>query len=412
MTQDTVVEAGHRPGVLRMDFQPIVDTARGTVVGYESLARFSGPPHAPPDHWFARARAAGVGAELEARALRTALAARSALPPNCFLSVNVGPDALLSAPVAAVFTAAGDLRGVVVEITEETPVACYDALLAALAPLRAAGAQLAVDDAGSGFASLKHVMVLRPDFVKVDRDLVAGIDTDETKAAVVEALGMFTSRLDAWLIAEGVETTAELDRLLSLRVPLAQGYGLGLPRPVMGPADPEAVALCRRRMSAAGHGGLFDLAEHVPRVGSAEAARPAFAADPALSWAAVVDEFDRPIGLVDRRGGAHPPLLVLPTERLPDVARRVASRPPDQRHTPLVLCDERARLVGLVTVERVLGRLADALDARLHLELTEETLNVLDDPTVLADIREADAEVGRGDVVRGIEAVRALRPRP
>ena len=67
--------------------------------------------------------------------------------------------------------------------------------------------------------------------MKVDRDLVAGIDTDETKAAVVEALGMFTSRLDAWLVAEGVETIAELDRLLSLRVPLAQGYGLGARSP-------------------------------------------------------------------------------------------------------------------------------------------------------------------------------------
>ena len=239
MTQDAAVRACRRPGVLRMDFQPIVDTARGTVVGYESLARFSGPPHATPDRWFAVARAAGVGAELEARALRAALQARAALPPNCFLSVNVGPEALLAAPVAAVFADAGDLRGVVVEITEQTAVADYDALVTAIAPLRAAGALLAVDDAGAGFASLKHITVLRPDFVKVDRDLVAGIDTDETKAAVVEALGMFTSRLDAWLVAEGVETTAELDRLLSLRVPLAQGYGLGPPQPVMGAARPR-----------------------------------------------------------------------------------------------------------------------------------------------------------------------------
>jgi EAL domain-containing protein (putative c-di-GMP-specific phosphodiesterase class I) len=409
MAQDAAVEACSGPGVVRMDFQPIVDTARGTVVGYESLARFAGPPHVPPDHWFARARAAGVGAELEARALRTALEARSALPPNCFLSVNVGPDALLSAPVAAVFEDAGDLRGVVVEITEETPVACYDALVARIAPLRAAGALLAVDDAGAGFASLKHIMVLRPDFVKVDRDLVAGIDTDETKAAVVEALGMFTSRLDAWLVAEGVETAAELDRLLSLRVPLAQGYGLGLPQPVMGPADHDAVALCRRRMSVAGYGGLFDLAEHAPRVTAAEAAATAFAGDSARTWAAVVDEFDRPVTLVHRRGRAHPPLCVLPTERLPDVARRVASRPADERHTPVVLCDGRGRLVGLVTVERVLGRLADALDTRLHQELAGEPLGVLADPAALADIREANAEVGRGEAVRGVDAVRTLR---
>lgn len=364
MTQDAAVRACRRPGVLRMDFQPIVDTARGTVVGYEALARFSGPPQATPDRWFAVARTAGFGTELEAQALRIALKAQAALPSNCFLSVNIGPDALTSSAVASVLAAAGDLRGIVIEITEQTAVACYDALVTALAPARAAGALLAVDDAGAGFASLKHITVLRPDFVKVDRDLVAGIDTDETKAAVVEALGMFTSRLDAWLIAEGVETIAELDRLLSLRVPLVQGYGLGRPRPVMGGALPEAVALCRRRRSVARYGGLFDLAEQAPRVRAIEEAWVAFATNPEVTWVAVVDEYDRPVGLVDRCGAVRPPLNVLPAERLADIARRVASRPAAERPAPVALCDDRARLVGVVTVERLLDRLADTLDER------------------------------------------------
>ena len=363
MAQDVAVQAWRAPTILRMDFQPIVDTARGTVVGYESLARFGGPADAGPDCWFALAHAAGVGAELEAQVLERALEARSALPPNCFLSVNVGPQALLSTPVADVFADAGDLRGVVVEITEQTAVDNYDVLSDAIAPVRAAGALLAVDDAGAGFASLKHITVLRPDFVKVDRDLVAGIDADETKAAVVEALGMFTSRLDSWLVAEGVETIAELDRLVSLHVPLAQGYGLGRPQPAMEPADADALALCRQRRSVASYGGLCELAEHAPRVTAADATPIAFGADPATRWVAIVDEHDRPIGLIDRHGDAHPPLVVLPAERLADVARRIATRPAGERHTPVVLCDERARLLGLVTLERVLGRLADAVDA-------------------------------------------------
>lgn len=363
MTRAPAVLAAPCPDVLRTEFQPIVDTARGTVAGYEALARFAGSRHVRPDHWFAAAHAAGLGAELEARALRLALAARPALPPNCFLSVNVGPDAVLSAPVAAAFAEQGDLRGVVVEITEQTAVPDYDALNEALAPVRAAGALLAVDDAGAGFASLKHVMVLRPDFVKVDRDLVAGIDADGTKAAVVEALGMFTSRIDAWLIAEGVETTGELDRLLSLRVPLVQGYGLGRPQPRMGPAYPAPVALCRMRSSVAGHGALFDLAEQAPSVPLPEAAPDAFARSAAADWVVVVDEHGRPVDLVDERRRTRPPLRVLPAERLSDVARRIASRPAGERYTPVVLCDERGRLVGLVRVERILECLAAALDA-------------------------------------------------
>ena len=211
-----------------MDFQPIVDTARGTVVGYESLARFSGPPHATPDRWFAVARAAGVGAELEARALRTALDARCRAAAELLSLGQHRPGGTAHrgrsppcSPTPATCAASSSRS----PSRPRWPTTTLWS--AAIAPVRAAGALLAVDDAGAGFASLKHITVLRPDFVKVDRDLVAGIDTDETKAAVVEALGMFTSRLDAWLVAEGVETTAELDRLLSLRVPLAQGYGLG-----------------------------------------------------------------------------------------------------------------------------------------------------------------------------------------
>jgi EAL domain-containing protein (putative c-di-GMP-specific phosphodiesterase class I) len=363
MAQAAAVRAFRQPDILRMDFQPIIDTARGTVVGYESLARFGGSPYTAPDSWFALAHAAGAGAELEARALRAALEGRSALPPNCFLSLNVGPEALLSAPVAAVFADAGDLRGIVVEITEQTPVDNYDALRNAIAPARAAGAMLAVDDAGAGFASLKHITVLRPDFVKVDRDLIAGIDTDETKAAVVEALGMFTSRLDSWLVAEGVETSAELDRLLSLRVPLAQGFGIGHPQPAMGPANTDAIELCRRRMSVATYGGLSDLAEHAPRATRAETASTAFSDDPTVTWVVVVDEHDRPTALIHRHGSAHKPLSVLPAERLADVARRIASRPADERQAPVVLCDERGRLIGFVTVERLLGRLADAIES-------------------------------------------------
>ena len=108
---------------------------------------------------------------------------------------------------------------------------------------------------------------------------------------------------------------------------------------------------------------LFDLAERAPHVTATEHVARTFSGDPAISWVAVVDEHDRPVHLVDRRGATHPPLTVLPAERLADVTRRVASRPSRDRRVPLVLCDERGRLLGLVTVERLLDRLADTLDS-------------------------------------------------
>ena len=96
----------------------------------------------------------------------------------------------------------------------------------------------------------------------------------------------------------------------------------------------------------------------------------AFAADPTITWVAIVDEHDRAVGLIDRRGDVHRPLNVLPAERLSDVARRIATRLAAERHTPVVLCDERARLLGLVTLERVLGRLADTIDSHSTTPLT------------------------------------------
>ena len=339
-----------------------LDTARGTVVGYESLARFGGPPEqarllvrARP----CRGRRCGTGGAGLGRRARGAVRVAAELLPLC----QRRPEAL------ALRAGRGRFRG------RRRPPRCrrrdhradrggqLRRPFPAIAPVRAAGALLAVDDAGAGFASLKHITVLRPDFVKVDRDLIAGIDADETKAAVVEALGMFTSRLDAWLVAEGVETSPSSIACCPCACRSRRATGSGRPKAAMGPADPT------RSRCAGGAGpspptaGCSTSPSTPPGSPRREAAPIAFAADPAATWVAVVDEHDRPVGLIDRHGGAHPPLNVLPAERLADVARRIASRPAGDRHTPVVLCDEHARLLGLVTLERVLGRLADALDS-------------------------------------------------
>ena len=187
--------------------------ARGTVVGYEALARFTGYPVRDPETWFAAARRHEVLPALEAVALRTALAARSELPGNTFLTVNLGPDVIDSPEVREVLAAQPGLSGVVVELTEHARVDSYASLEPAIDRLRTAGALIAIDDAGSGYAGLQHLLSLRPEFLKLDRGLVAGLDRDEAKRTLVEMVGLLASRLDAWLLAEGVETREELDCL-------------------------------------------------------------------------------------------------------------------------------------------------------------------------------------------------------
>ena len=103
---------------LRAVYQPIVDLARGTVAGYEALIRFDGYPVRGPEPWFTAAMTYGYSAELQAAALRTALADRAGLPPNCFLTVNIGPEVLHTDVVRRVWADTGDLRGLIVELTE------------------------------------------------------------------------------------------------------------------------------------------------------------------------------------------------------------------------------------------------------------------------------------------------------
>ncbi|MDQ1700877.1 MAG: hypothetical protein QOF57_129, partial [Frankiaceae bacterium] len=89
--------------------------------------------------------------------------------------------------------------------------------------------RLAVDDAGAGFASFRHVVQLRPDQIKLDRDLVSGIDTDPARRALASAVVLFSLEVGAGVIAEGVETEAELDVCQSLSIDAAQGFYIAPP---------------------------------------------------------------------------------------------------------------------------------------------------------------------------------------
>jgi EAL domain-containing protein (putative c-di-GMP-specific phosphodiesterase class I) len=219
------------PDLHRPAFQPILSLVSGTVVGYEGFSRFATEPVRPPDRWFAEATRVGLGPELQALAIERILAAATAagLPDQAFLSLNVSPR-YLAHPAVAAAVARADPSVLVVEITEEETVDDYVALRRAMAPYLDRGVRFAVDDAGAGFASMRHVTELGPAYVKLDAYLVRGMRSRQTLQAFLRALNGFTIEIGAAIIAEGVEKAGDLAVLAQTGFPLlAQGYAIARP---------------------------------------------------------------------------------------------------------------------------------------------------------------------------------------
>lgn len=353
--------------LIRPVFQPIVDLERGVASGYEMLARFGSPIDAPPPVWLAEAERRGVADRLEALLVEIGLDALDRLPDNCFLTINVSPRAVGSEAVAAVLASRTSLEGIVIEVTEQAEVEDYGDLEYLLGSLRAAGAAIAVDDAGAGYASLQHIVALRPQFVKLDRSLVAGLDRDEAKLAVIESLGTFCSRIDAWMVAEGVERPEEVEALQRLRAPLAQGGWLGMPAAAMDEiATPirERIRASRPPSGGVGVEGLVERAPAAALSAAGEGIAQTFAAHLGLEHVTVLDAGKRPVAIVPRQGffggvaRERPPMRIDRGEELAGVARRAMARPFAERFDPLVCCDGRGRYLGVVKVERLMEALA------------------------------------------------------
>jgi EAL domain-containing protein (putative c-di-GMP-specific phosphodiesterase class I) len=346
---------------VRNVFQPIIDLTRGTVVGYESLTRFDGYPVSNPEEWFAAARRVGRSASLEAMALRKTLAARDQLPPNTFLAANVGPDVLDHPEVLKVLGSHRNLSGVVIELTEHARIDSYVSLEPALNRLRSAGAMIAIDDAGAGYAGLQHLIGIRPHIIKLDRNLISGIDRDETKRALVEMIGTFASRIDAWVLAEGIEHLGELDAVISLGVPMAQGYLMGRPAAPWAEIDRRGGALLRQQLPSRAEHSLRKILERTATVYDRAAAATAFA-DDATDLVVMLDAHHRPVATMDADGLVHsaldPSMRVSVDTAVSEAAERAVTRPSMQRFSPLLCTDEFGRYVGVVRMERVLTYLS------------------------------------------------------
>ena len=210
--------------------QPVVDLGTGRVVAHEALSRFPGRDEGPA-MLFSDAAAVGLGVELELLAARSALEVADRLPAGLRLAVNLSPEALLAPEVCQTLVEAARRTALTVEITEHSPIEDYPAVLRVLEPLRQAGIRLSIDDAGAGYASLRHILRLRPDTIKLDIALVSQVDQDPARQAMTAAMVAFAAETGATLVAEGIETPAERDALIARGVRYGQGHLLGRPAP-------------------------------------------------------------------------------------------------------------------------------------------------------------------------------------
>lgn len=233
------------PGAVTAIFQPIVRIRDDEVVGYEALARTTAPHRHGPAAWLAAAQRHGIRGDLEVACLHAAVA--SGPPPDgAALFVNLSASLLDDDRVRAVLEPFADR--IVIELSEQEQVEDYVALAARIGDWQELGARVAVDDTGSGYASLRHVLRVEPAFIKLDQSLVHGVDRDRIQRALISSIVAFAEESGAVVIAEGVETHDQLAALLHVGVPLAQGYLLGRPAPAWRSTSPVGrldVSRCR-----------------------------------------------------------------------------------------------------------------------------------------------------------------------
>jgi EAL domain-containing protein (putative c-di-GMP-specific phosphodiesterase class I) len=217
-------------------FHPIVKLPEYDIVGYEALSRGPGQGEFErPDKLFKIAYQSDLLIELERLCRKKALTAACNMKPEHALFLNVEPDSVNDPELRQV--AASSLLidsrltpdRIVLEITERSAIMDFSAFRSVLEYFRALGFKIAIDDAGAGYATLQAIIELKPDFIKLDMSLIRDIDLDKVKQQLVKALSKFGQKTGVSMIAEGVETKAELKTLLEMNIDLAQGFVFAYP---------------------------------------------------------------------------------------------------------------------------------------------------------------------------------------
>ena len=224
-------------------FQPVYSLADGALLGVEALTRFDVEPYRTPDRWFAAAALSGHGIDLEIAAIEEALEGTVDLPRDVVLSVNASPTTL-GDPRLLDLVRSTD-RQLVVEITEHAVVEDYHLLQHTVHDLRALGVRIAVDDAGAGISSLRHIVQLGPDTIKLDISLTQGVASSALRRALAGALIEFAQRSGAQLIVEGIEEIGDLTTWTAMGADAVQGFLVGRPGPLPVAANSALISALR-----------------------------------------------------------------------------------------------------------------------------------------------------------------------
>ena len=355
---------------LRTLFQPIVDGGSRTVLGYEALTRGLLSGLESPMTLIEYASRYGLTHALETACIETALGAFRALRIEGRLFLNLLPQTLLEwSPLAGWLGAQLeanriDPHEVVLEITEHGLTADENRLAAAVRPLRALGCDIAIDDLGAGSSGLKSWAEIRPDYVKVDRYFVSGIEQDPVRAEILRSVVDIGRVTGCRIVAEGIENREQCALVLELGVDYLQGYFLGRPSRVPYTEVPALGALEAANAAPAAN-CAEDLALGIPGVpadSTVASVVEAFRQNPEWTALAVLESRDspRPVGLVHRdrlliflSRPLHPeiynrkpvtsvmsrePLQVEARARLDQVSRIVTARAAPLQRDDFIIC--------------------------------------------------------------------------
>jgi EAL domain-containing protein (putative c-di-GMP-specific phosphodiesterase class I) len=347
---------------LELEFQPIADLVQGVAAGYQTVVHLPDALGKSTSDCLRRAACLGKRLELEQEIIRTALSSRELLPPNCFLVVSVSAPFLVSTHWERLLSKVEDLSKIVIEVTQEDPITNYDLVRSNLCLIRSMGGSIAVSDAGSGYASLHHSLQMKPNFIKLGSALVSDCDSDPTKSVLIEMIGRAANRMDAWIIADGVQTSGELRELTNLEVPLAQGSYLADPQPSMDALPAERSAeIVSQTCAMVPSNGLTAHIEICPTATTQFGARHLLTSSTA-SIVVVLDPWKRPHHMLERhpllglRG--IPDLMTVQLHTEPsEILHRALTRSSATRFDPLAVIDPQGVFQGFVRVDRLTRRL-------------------------------------------------------